>query len=133
MFKRILLTLSVICVMVSGLILFTGCVNNSIEGTWILVEEIESNGNKLSSEELKNMGISEQYVITGTEVVYTCELPAAKKPITITFELEDLGNNKYNFNLKKSITFATVEVKGNKMTYEVGEGDNATKMTFKRQ
>ena len=58
----------------------------------------------------------------------------AKKPITLKFVLEDLGHNKYNFKLGKGkITFATAEVKGNTMSYYVGEGDKKTKMVFKRQ
>ena len=90
-------------------------------------------GNKtIDSKELKELGIAETYEISGTEVKYTCESELLKKPVDITFELEDLGNNKYVFKMGDSFDFATVEVKGNTLSYEVGEKD-PTKMIFKRQ
>ena len=117
-------------IMVFGM---AGCGNKGIEGTWVLVEEYEASGKKISSKELEDMGISEKYEITGTKVVYTCEIPNAKKPVVINFDLEELGNNKYNFRLKGKLVFASPEVKGNTMTYMVGKGKNETKMVFKRK
>ena len=113
---------------------FAGCANKGIEGTWVLVEEYEADGKKISSEELKDMGVSETYEIENGEVKYTLEMKEAKKPITIKMVLEDLGGNRYNFKLAKgTVIFATVEVKGNTMTYYVGEGDKKQKMVFKRK
>ena len=82
--------------------------------------------------ELEEIGVAETYVISGTEVKYTCEAELIKKPIEITFTLEDLGDNKYKFKYGDSFDFATVEVKGNTLSYEVGE-EEPTKMIFKRQ
>ena len=83
---------------------------------------------------LKNLGISETYEIENGEIKYILEMKEAKKPITIKMVLEDLGGNIYNFKLAKgSVNFATVEVKGNTMTYYVGEGENKQKMVFKRK
>ena len=118
--------------MLIGLSVLTGCAGNGIEGTWELYEEIEPTGNKLSRDDLKELGIAETYVIEGDKVNYTCEVELASKPIEIEFDLEDLGNNQYNFNLGKGLVFATVKVKGNKMTYEVGSADNISTMIFKR-
>ena len=112
---------------------FAGCGNKGIEGTWILKEEYDSTGEKITSEKLKEIGVSEKYEITGTEVKYTCETKVLKKPVSLKFTLEDLGHNKYKFNLSERLTFAVVEVKGDTMTYTVGEGENSTKMVFKRQ
>ena len=113
---------------------FAGCGKKGIEGTWVLVEEYEADGKKISSEELKNLGISETYEIENGEIKYILEMKEAKKPITIKMVLEDLGGNIYNFKLAKgTVTFATVEVKGNTMTYYVGEGDSKQKMVFKRK
>ena len=122
-----------LAVMTAGMLALSGCGDgDSIEGTWVLTEEIEADGNKLDSKELKELGIAETYVISGTEVKYTCESELLKKPVDITFALEDLGNNKYVFKMGDSIDFATVEVKGNTLSYEVGEEEPA-KMIFKRQ
>jgi len=128
---KVLVAFLIICM---GLIPLAGCQqNNSIEGTWILKEEYDSNGTKITAEKLKEIGVAEKYEIKGTEVKYTCETQMMKKPITLTFVLEDLGNNRYNFIMASKFTFATVEVKGDTMTYTVGEGESFSKMIFKRQ
>ena len=122
-----------LAVITAGVLSLSGCGDGgSIEGTWILTEEIEADGNKIDSKELKELGIAETYVISGTEVKYTCESELLKKPIDITFTLEDLGDNKYVFKMGDSIDFATVEVKGDTLSYEAGAED-PTKMIFKRQ
>ena len=119
-----------------GMMMPAGCgsaKDKGIEGTWILVEEFDKNGKKTSSDELEKMGISEKYEIYGKEVKYTCELPLAKKPVEITFELADLGNGSYEFKMPKGYTFASVDLDGDTFTYEVGDGDNYSKMVFERQ
>ncbi|MCR4930282.1 MAG: hypothetical protein K5988_09835 [Lachnospiraceae bacterium] len=71
-----------------GLCVLTGCAGNGIEGTWELYEEIEPTGNKLSRDDLKELGIAETYVIEGDKVNYTCEVELASKPIEIEFGRE---------------------------------------------
>lgn len=131
--KRVVKVISVFLIICLGLFAFAGCKDKGIEGTWILKEEYDSDGKKTSSEELKNIGVSEKYEISGTEVKYTCESTLLKKPISITFVLEDLGNNMYSFKMPSGFVFATALVKGNTMTYIVGTGESQTKMVFKRQ
>lgn len=131
--KRYVKVISVVLIICIGLFSFAGCKDKGIEGTWVLKEEYDSDGKKISSEELKEIGVSEKYEISGTEVKYTCESKLLKKPVTITFELEDLGNNMYSFKMSSGFVFATAQVKGNTMTYIVGEGKNQTKMVFARQ
>ena len=115
-----------------GICMLTGCAGQGIEGTWELYEEIEPSGNKLSQEDLKEIGVAETYVIEGDKVYYTCETELMSKPIEIEFELEDLGSNQYNFILNGGFVFANPTVKGNTMTHDVGvEGDIST-MIFKR-
>ena len=81
---------AILVILVLALACLAGCGNKGIEGTWVLVEEYEASGKKISSKELQDMGISETYEITGTKVVYTCEMPKSKKPVVINFDLEDL-------------------------------------------
>ena len=85
--------------LLTGILFVSGCGNKGIEGTWVLTEEYEADGTKITSKELEEQGVSETYEINGTAVVYTCEMKSMKKPIVINFELEDLGDNKYNFKL----------------------------------
>ena len=128
-------SVSIAMLIILCLTFFSGCMGNNrgIEGSWVLVEEIEADGNKLTQQDLENMGISEEYVITGNEVKYTCVMPGFSKSINLTFELKDLGNNEYEFNVPGGFNFATVKLKGNKMSYSVGEAGDATTMVFKRK
>ena len=125
--------ISVFVLVFSGLFIFAGCGNKGIEGTWVLVEEYESDGTKVSSSELKDLGISEMYVVNGTTAEYTCEAPLMKKPVKMTFIVEQTGDNTYDFKIDSDFVFVSPEVHGNKMTYTVGEGDDSMKMVFERQ
>lgn len=132
--KEISVRVTAALLMVICVFSLAGCGNKGIEGTWVLVEEYQADGKKISGKELEDLGVSEKYEIENGEVKYTLTMKEAKKPVTIKFTLEELGNNKYNFKLGKGkITFATAEVKGNTMSYYVGEGKNRMKMVFKRQ
>ena len=128
--KRIVALFLLVVMTVS---VFAGCGNKGIEGTWVLVEEYESDGTKVSSSELKDLGVSEQYVVNGTTAEYTCEAPLMKKPVTMTFTVEQTGDNTYDFKMLGDFVFVSPEVHGNKMTYTVGEGEDSMKMVFKRK
>ena len=111
---------------------FAGCAEKGIQGTWELYEEVESDGNKLSRKELEEKGISERYEISEDTVHYVCSTTMLKKDIEFDMDLVDKGDNRYEFILMKKVTFASVEVRGNYMTYYVGSGEDQTKMVFKR-
>ena len=117
----------------AGLFAFAGCGNRGIEGTWVLVEEYAGDGTKLTASDLEDLGISEKYVVNGTTADYTCELALSEKPITMSFTVEQTGDNTYDIKISDDFVFASAEVHGNKMSYTVGEGDDSMKMVFKRQ
>ena len=125
--------IAVFALVFAGLFVLSGCGNKGIEGTWVLVEEYESDGTKVSSSELKDLGVSEQYVVNGTTAEYTCEAPLMKKPVTMTFTVEQTGDNTYDFKMLGDFVFFFFLVHGNKMTYTVGEGEDSMKMVFKRK
>lgn len=114
------------------LFLFAGCGEKGIQGTWELYEEFESDGTKITRKELDENGVNEIYVIEGDTVHYSCTLPGAKKDIEIDMTLIDKGDNRYEFKIGEKVTFASVEVSGNKLIYYVGEAPDMTKMVFKR-
>ena len=132
---------AVICVMLMALLLLPGCSKEKkqkgIEGTWVLFEEYEKDGTRVSSDELKEIGISEKYEIKDTKAVYTCEMKGALKPIEFELDMEVLGENKYRFKMAGKIVFPADEVilDGDLLSYEVGpeEENNYMKMDFKRQ
>ena len=114
------------------LFLFAGCGEKGIQGTWVLYEEFESDGTKITRKELDENGVNEIYVIEGDVVHYSCSLPGAKKDIEIDMTLIDKGNNRYEFKIGEKVTFASAEVSGNKLIYYVGEAPDMTKMVFRR-
>ena len=114
------------------LFLFAGCGEKGIQGTWVLYEEFESDGTKITRKELDENGVNEIYVIEGDTVHYKCSLPGAKKDIEIDMTLIDKGDNRYEFKIGDRVTFASPEVSGNKLIYYVGEGSDTMKMVFKR-
>ena len=105
--------------------------NSGIEGTWILDHEEDQNGKEMTSGMLISIGVlEERYDISGTDVHYSCSLASSSQPITMDLVLEDLGDNRYNFNLPSGTTFATVTVYGKIMTYKVGTDEGYMKMFF---
>ena len=130
---RFIKFITVFALVFAGLFAFAGCGNKGIEGTWVLVEEFASDGTKLTASDLEDLGISEKYVVNGTTADYTCEYEMSQKPITMSLIVEQTGKNTYDIKISDDFVFVTAEVRGNKMTYTVGEGDDSMKMVFKRQ
>ena len=130
---RFIKFIAVFALVFAGMFMFAGCGNKGIEGTWVLVEEQWGDGTKLTSSDLKDLGVSEKYVVNGTEAEYTCESELLKKPLTMNLIVEQTDKNTYDIKISDDLVFVTAEVQGNKMTYTVGEGDDAMKMIFKRQ
>ena len=114
-------------------LMLTGCGEQGIEGKWVLTKEVLSDGTKMNAKDLADEGIAESYEISGDKAVYTCDAALIGKPITIEFDVKDLGNNTYDLQMPGGSVFATVTVDHNTMTYVVGEGDSYSKMYFSRQ
>ena len=114
-------------------LMLTGCGEQGIEGKWVLTKEVLSDGTKMNAKDLADEGIAESYEISGEKAVYTCDVALIGKPITIEFDVKDLGNNTYDLQMPGGYVFATVTVDHNTMTYVVGEGDSYSKMYFSRQ
>lgn len=126
--------IAILVVLTLSILAFTGCGEKGIEGTWVLKEEIQADGTKLSGKDLEDLGVAETYEIKDGTVTYTAEVASMSKPVTIEFELEDIGHNTYRFNIPGGkYTFATAVVDGNTMSYYAGEGENTTKMVYKRK
>ena len=123
---------ALVLLVVMCLSMFTGC-SKGIEGTWVLKEEYEKDGTRISSKQLEEEGVSEGYEIHGSIVMYYADIKGFSKPVNIEYVLEDLGNNQYNFNLPSGTTIITATIEGNTMTYEFDSGDGGIKMVFKKK
>ncbi|MBP5607684.1 MAG: hypothetical protein J6X66_05380 [Lachnospiraceae bacterium] len=130
--KTGLLRFGVLAVLIFSFLLLGGCGEKGIEGEWILVEEVTADGEVLKEDDLEEAGISEEYSIEGEDIHYTCNMALMDKPIEFDLTLEETGKNKYDFKLKNMV-FASVELKGDTLTYTAGEGENSSQMKFKRK
>ncbi|MBR3306564.1 MAG: hypothetical protein IKI75_04835 [Lachnospiraceae bacterium] len=129
--KRVFIT----TILIAAFMLICGCgAGDSIEGKWVLTAEELGDGTKMNAKDLEENGIAETYEISGDKVKYTCDVELLGKPIDIDFVLEDNGDGSYDFKLESGLVFVEgARVKGNTMTYETGEGNDRSKMIFKRQ
>ncbi len=124
--KAIALPIMILCL----LAFLGGCGEETIEGNWLLVSEIESDGTVLKGEDLEKIGVKETYAISGDSVQYTCYVMGKEIPITMT--LKKTGDKSYDF-MAGSITFASVTLDGKNFSYTVGEGSDSMTMIFERQ
>ena len=90
-FNKLALCLAVLFAFVTTI---TGC-GGGIEGTWVLVEEIEADGNKLSKKDLEELGVNETYVIEGDVVKYTCDVELLNRRKQMCF---DLATEKFDYS-----------------------------------
>ena len=108
-----------------------GC-HTGINGTWMLTEEFDYQGERISGSQLKVRGVTyEKYEIDGDQVTYSCKI-TDNDPIVYDLKLKSLGDNKYDFLKSDGSLFVSVEIRGNKMTYYIGQDKNLVKMVFKR-
>ncbi|MBO7356375.1 MAG: hypothetical protein ILP17_11725 [Lachnospiraceae bacterium] len=107
-----------------------GCGDQTIEGDWVLVKEVWGDGTVIDKDELEEEGIGETYHIEGSTVEYKCMVMG--KEIGFDMELIENSDGTYTFQLG-TLEFAVVTLKGNKFSYTVGEGHDASTMYFERQ
>ena len=81
-------------------------------------------------DELEEEGIGETYHIEGSTVEYKCMVMG--KEIGFDMELIENSDGTYTFQIG-TLEFAVVTLKGNKFSYTVGEGHDASTMYFERQ
>lgn len=108
----------------------SACGGQTIEGDWVLVREVWGDGTVIDKDELKEEGIGETYHIEGSTVEYKCMVMG--KEIGFDMELIENSDGTYTFQLG-TLEFAVVTLKGNKFSYTVGEGSDASTMYFERQ
>ena len=107
-----------------------GCGDQTIEGDWVLVKEVWGDGTVIDKDELEEEGIGETYHIEGSTVEYKCMVMG--KEIGFDMELIENSDGTYTFQIG-TLEFAVVTLKGNKFSYTVGEGHDASTMYFERQ
>jgi len=113
----------------AAMLVFTGCGKSTIQGDWVLVKEVDTDGTVLNQSELEDLGVAESYHIEDGVVSYTCNLMG--KDISFDLELVDNGDNTYDFVLK-DIVFAKATLKSDTFTYTVEGEEESNTMYFER-
>ena len=113
----------------AAMLVFTGCGKSTIQGDWVLVKEVDTDGTVLNRSELEDLGVAESYHIEDDVVSYSCNLMG--KDISFDLELVDNGDNTYDFVLK-DLVFAKVTLKGDTFTYTVEGEEESNTMYFER-
>ena len=110
-------------------LLLTACgqdAETTIDGEWVLVEKVLADGSIVNKADLKEIGMSEVYVISSEEVKYTCITPQMK-PITIDMKMVKSGEKEYSFYAAETLLFAVATLDGKRLSYTLGEpGDTIT-------
>lgn len=122
-------SLTAVLMMVSMLVILTGCGKKTLEGDWVIRSETDSSGTVLSREELEEKGVFETYHIEGDTATYNCTLLGSD--ISFDLDVVDKGDGNYDFMVNEYV-FQSVTLKGDIFTYVTGEGDDAVAFVFER-
>ena len=122
----LLMTVVIMCLM-------TGCGAQGIDGEWVLVKEIESDGNVIDEKGLEELGVSEVLKIEDGNVHYTCSVTLMDKPVELDMILKDEGNDTYSIGTESFDLISGAKLKGNTLSYYAGEGDDRIQMIYKRR
>lgn len=122
-------SLTAVLMMVSMLVILTGCGKKTLEGDWVIRSETDSSGTVLSREELEEKGVFETYHIEGDTASYNCTLLGSD--ISFDLDVVDKGDGNYDFMVNEYV-FQSVTLKGDIFTYVTGEGDDAVAFVFER-
>lgn len=122
-------SLTAVLMMVSMLVILTGCGKKTLEGDWVIRSETDSSGTVLTREELEEKGVFETYHIEGDTATYNCTLLGSD--ISFDLDVVDKGDGNYDFMVNEYV-FQSVTLKGDIFTYVTGEGDDAVAFVFER-
>lgn len=125
--RKITILLVLMCV-ISSTLLFASCGKaETINGTWVLVKQVESDG---TVKEGNDIAAKEKYIIADGVANYSCEGGDSGMP-DVGFQLTvvEKGNNMYDFVISDTLTFVSAEIKGKNLIYSIAS-DNGESTTF---
>lgn len=107
-----------------------GCGNSeeTIEGKWVLTQQIHADGTVLEEDELTAY---ECYEVNGDRASYTCIAdPIGER--NMEFQVEQVSDKEYNFRINDRLVFSTARLDGEQFTYVLGEGNDAVTFVFSK-
>ncbi len=99
--------------------MLTGCGNASLNGTWVSVKQVDSDGTVRKE---KNSDTEETFVFSGDSAVQTVK--GGGEEITITHVVEKISDTEYKLIAGGKIDYATLTIKGNQFSFRIHTGMN---------
>ena len=105
---------NVVLIIAMSLFILTGCGNETLDGTWVGVKWVDSEGN---SEKIKPSEATETFVFNGDTAVQTVK--TGGKDITIPHTVEKISDTEYKLIANDKIEYATLIIKGNQFYFRI--------------
>lgn len=101
----------------------------TIDGKWILSQQRYADGTVVKGDDLS---VYECYDVSGDTASYTCIAePLGEKKFDL--QVEQISDHEYNFKITDTLVFTTGKLEGDKMTYTLGEGEEAVVFVFEKK
>ena len=101
-------------------IIFTGCGNTTIDGTWVEVKQVDSDG---AVRKAADIPFEETFVISGDTAEHTVHSKDGSiKDITITYTVTKISDTEYSLTIGGGYEFAVITLKGKQFSFRANNG-----------
>ena len=124
--KKILLSLAVIM----SLTFTVACGKaETIDGKWVLTQEIMSDGTVYEGDDI---GTYESYEINDSTAKFTSVTDVFGEK-TFDLQVEQINDSEYNFKLTDTLVFTTGKLEGKYLMCTIGEGSDAVTFVYEKE
>ena len=101
-------------------ILLTGCGSVSLDGTWVEVKQVDSDGTVRKAADIP---FEETFVISGDTAEHTVHSKDGSiKDITITYTVTKISDTEYSLTIGGGYEFAVITLKGKQFSFRANNG-----------
>lgn len=111
-----------ICIIVLCALMLMGCGNESLDGTWVEIKQVDSDGTVRTGDEIMT---TETFVFTGdtaTDTVHTND--NSVKDVTITLSVVKISDTEYKLEYGAGHEYAQFKIEGNKFCLRIDTSIN---------
>lgn len=101
-------------------IILTGCGNTTIDGTWVEVKQVDSDGAVRTAADLP---FEETFVISGDTATHTVHTKDGSiDDITVSYNVKKISDTQYSLSFGESYEFAMLTIKGKQFSFRANNG-----------
>lgn len=101
-------------------ILLTGCGSVSLDGTWVEVKQVDSDGTVRKAADIP---FEETFVISGDTATHTVHAKDGSiDDITVSYNVKKISDTQYSLLFGESYEFATLTIKGKQFSFRMQNG-----------